>query len=147
MLRTHTCGELRLSDINKQVTLSGWVQKSRDLGGLTFIDLRDRYGITQLAFNEDVDKVMSTQWGWSNLNIQRIYKDGADKQMTISIGNSNMFSALAIAYFANAGMMESSDGKQNFKQVKIKGNKAIIGRPVERIVDSLKEGSAPHLRA
>ena len=61
MLRTNTCGELRLSDINKQVTLSGWVQKSRDLGGLTFIDLRDRYGITQLAFNEDVDKVMSTQ--------------------------------------------------------------------------------------
>jgi aspartyl-tRNA synthetase len=61
MLRTHTCGELRLSDINKQVTLSGWVQKSRDLGGLTFIDLRDRYGITQLAFNEDIDKVMSTQ--------------------------------------------------------------------------------------
>ena len=61
MLRTHTCGELRLSDINKQVTLSGWVQKSRDLGGLTFIDLRDRYGITQLAFNEDADKVMSTQ--------------------------------------------------------------------------------------
>ena len=61
MLRTHTCGELRLSDINKQVTLSGWVQKSRDLGGLTFIDLRDRYGLTQLAFNEDIDKVMSTQ--------------------------------------------------------------------------------------
>ncbi|MBK6983482.1 MAG: aspartate--tRNA ligase [Bacteroidetes bacterium] len=61
MLRTHTCGELRLSDINKQVTLSGWVQKSRDLGGLTFIDLRDRYGITQLAFNEDIDKVMSTK--------------------------------------------------------------------------------------
>lgn len=53
MLRTHTCGELRLSDLNKEVSLSGWVQKVKDLGGLTFIDLRDRYGITQLAFNTD----------------------------------------------------------------------------------------------
>ncbi|MFM1744168.1 MAG: hypothetical protein RLZZ630_105 [Bacteroidota bacterium] len=53
MMRSHTCGELRLSDAGKQVVLSGWVQRSRDLGGMTFIDLRDRYGITQLAFNMD----------------------------------------------------------------------------------------------
>ena len=51
MLRSHTCGALRLSDVGKIVTLSGWVQTSRDFGGLTFIDLRDRYGLTQLAFN------------------------------------------------------------------------------------------------
>jgi aspartyl-tRNA synthetase len=51
MYRTHTCGQLRMSDCNKEVILSGWVQKSRDLGGMTFIDLRDRYGITQLVFN------------------------------------------------------------------------------------------------
>lgn len=55
MFRTHTCGELRISDVNKQVTLSGWVQRSRKMGGMTFIDLRDRYGITQLVFNEEVN--------------------------------------------------------------------------------------------
>ena len=52
MLRTHTCGELRKEDVNKQVTLSGWVQRVRDKGGLVWIDLRDRYGITQLLLEE-----------------------------------------------------------------------------------------------
>jgi aspartyl-tRNA synthetase len=55
MLRTHTCGELTINDLNKEVTLTGWVQKSRDLGGMTFVDMRDRYGITQLTFNSDDD--------------------------------------------------------------------------------------------
>jgi aspartyl-tRNA synthetase len=56
MHRTHTCGELRSSNIGNSVTLSGWVQKRRDFGGMTFIDLRDRYGLTQLSFNEELDK-------------------------------------------------------------------------------------------
>src|SRR5215217_8146728 len=55
MYRTHTCGELRITDANKVIILAGWVQTVRKFGAITFVDLRDRYGITQLLFGENLN--------------------------------------------------------------------------------------------
>jgi len=58
MFRSKTCGELRLADVNQTVTLAGWVQRTRKMGGMTFVDIRDRYGVTQLVFNEEVNAAL-----------------------------------------------------------------------------------------
>ena len=58
MYRSNTCGELRLSDAGKTVTLAGWVQRSRKMGGMTFVDMRDRYGVTQVVFNNESDAAL-----------------------------------------------------------------------------------------
>jgi hypothetical protein len=79
-----------------------------------------------LEANTSKDVVMSTQWGWSNLNIQRVWENKNDKQMTITIGNAGIYAGLAAMYFTNAAMVETNNNKQNFKQTRVKGNKAII---------------------
>src|SRR5829696_1227847 len=60
MYRTHTCGELRIADLNREVILAGWVQTIRKFGSITFIDLRDRYGITQLLFSEALNTMLDS---------------------------------------------------------------------------------------
>ena len=57
--RTHTCGELSIKNLDQKVSLNGWISKRRDLGGLIFFDLRDRYGITQIVFDEKKNKVLN----------------------------------------------------------------------------------------
>ena len=90
MYRTHNNGELRIKNIDQKVKLCGWIQKSRDLGGMTFVDLRDRYGITQLAFNEELNKSLSEKA--RNLNrewvveIEGIVRERSNKNQKINTG-------------------------------------------------------------
>ena len=91
MYRTHNNGELRISDIDKHVKLCGWVQKSRDLGGMTFIDLRDRFGITQLAFNENInsqlcEKARKINREWV-IEIEGTVKERSSKNSKINTGD------------------------------------------------------------
>ena len=91
MLRTHTCGELTAANIDQQVTLCGWVQKIRNLGGMTFIDLRDRYGITQLAFNSETnaalqEKAQSFGREWV-LQAEGVVKERYSKNKNIPTGD------------------------------------------------------------
>ena len=90
MYRTHNNGQLRIENIHQKVKLCGWVQKSRDLGGMTFVDLRDRYGITQLAFNEELDKDLSAKARKLNrewvIEVDGVVKERSNKNLKINTG-------------------------------------------------------------
>lgn len=90
MYRTHTCGELRIEHVNTEVTLSGWVQRIRDLGAMSFIDLRDRYGITQLVVDENTDKAVADQLDTLGrefvLQVKGVVRERSSKNKNISTG-------------------------------------------------------------
>ncbi len=90
MYRTNTCGELRASDVNNTVTLAGWVQKVRKMGGMTFVDLRDRYGITQLVFNQETDAALCEKANKLAreyvIQVTGVVKERSNKNLTIPTG-------------------------------------------------------------
>lgn len=91
MYRTHTCGELRISDTGKEVTLAGWIQRIRDLGGLLFIDLRDRYGITQIFINPEQEPALYQQtkeYGREYvIQVKGLVQERSSKNKNISTGD------------------------------------------------------------
>lgn len=91
MLRTHNCGELRIPDQGKRVVLSGWLQRSRDFGGMTFIDLRDRYGITQLVFNMEANSSLCEEARRLGreyvINIQGVVAERSNKNPNMPTGD------------------------------------------------------------
>lgn len=81
--------------------------------------------INNLPKDTTQDKVVSTQWGWSNLTILRVYTDAKDKQLTVTIGNNALYSGFVMMYFNNT-YVQADANQQNVKQVKVKGNRSII---------------------
>jgi hypothetical protein len=83
--------------------------------------------VNNLPKDSTQDLVSSSQWGWSNLTMQRVYKDGKDKQLTVTIGNNALYMGFVTMYFNNNNMVQTDAGQQqNVKQVKVKGNKSLI---------------------
>ena len=123
MYRTHNNGELTINNVDKKIKLCGWVQKSRDLGGMTFIDLRDRYGITQLTFNESENKelcikarTLGREWV---ICIDGIVKERSNKNKNIPTGDIEIFvSKLEIIKEAKTPpftIEENSDGGEELR--------------------------------
>ncbi len=123
MFRTHTCGELRVSDVNKNVTLAGWVQRARKMGGMTFVDLRDRYGITQLVFNEAVNADLCEQANKLGrefvIQIEGAVNERSNKNMNIPTGeveiNVSTLNILNVAATPPFTIEDNTDGGDDIR--------------------------------
>jgi aspartyl-tRNA synthetase len=121
MYRTHTCGELRLQDVNNKVTLSGWVQTIRKFGSITFVDLRDRYGITQLLFSEKLNEQLeATPLGREFvLQVSGVVNERSNKNLQIPTGEIeilvNEFSILNKSITPPFTIQDDTDGGEDLR--------------------------------
>lgn len=123
MFRTHTCGELNIFDTGKNVTLSGWVQRTRKMGGMTFVDLRDRYGITQLVFNEEVNAELCEQANKLGrefvIQVKGFVNERSNKNKNISTGEIEMIvdelNILNVAATPPFTIEDSTDGGDDIR--------------------------------
>ena len=118
MYRTHTCGDLRINDVNKSVTLSGWVQRIRNLGGMTFVDLRDRYGITQMVFNMETNEGTPVQIEGDSV-VQHVY----EMDTLFAINQENVLKKFKGYYFVN---IHSKDNTWRVQKLELTKGKLVL---------------------
>lgn len=131
MYRTHNNGELRLQDVNSQVTLCGWVAKRRNFGALVFIDLRDRYGITQLVFNEDIAAQISDVRNEYVLQVKGTVVERKDKNPKLETGEIEVVvSEVKIVNTAITTPMIIADETDALEDTRLKYRYLDLRRPV-----------------
>lgn len=137
MYRTHTCGELRISDVDKNVTLAGWVQRSRKMGGMTFVDLRDRYGISQLVFNEEDDAALCEQANKLGrefvIQVKGVVKERSNKNKNLPTGDIELIAkeltVLSVSATPPFTIEDNTDGGDD---IRMKYRYLDLRRPIVR---------------
>lgn len=137
MYRTHTCGELRISDVSKQVTLAGWVQRSRKMGGMTFVDLRDRYGISQLVFNEEENAALCEQANKLGreyvIQVEGVVKERFNKNPNLPTGDIEIIaSKLTVLSVSATPPFTIEDNTDGGDDIRMKYRYLDLRRPVVR---------------
>lgn len=137
MYRTHTCGELRISDVDKNVTLAGWVQRSRKMGGMTFVDLRDRYGISQLVFNEEDNADLCAQANKLGrefvVQVKGVVKERSNKNKNLPTGDIEIIaSALTVLSVSATPPFTIEDNTDGGDDIRMKYRYLDLRRPIVR---------------
>lgn len=116
MYRNRTCGELRLANEGEVVILAGWVQKTRKMGGMTFVDIRDRYGITQLVFNQETNADLCEKANKLGrefvIQATGTVKERSSKNMNIPTGEIDEYYYLCIAFECRSGRNDEPLAKE-----------------------------------